>query len=228
MKLKHFKGFFNQHDVEVIEVKNVFEDYYTVKFDPKGVNWTVGEHAIFSMPDKSIEGKKWRAFSIASSPDEGYMMIGTRTGSKPSSFKENLLGLKEGDKVHIKGPFGWFLVENNGPLVFFASGVGITPTRAILSKYKTTDRKITLVYSGEYHLFKEDLDEFNDAENINVIYTNGKDSSQNELQTLVNKYGNDATYYISGAQTVIKSTKSYLKSLGVKSKKMINDPFLGY
>ena len=47
---------------------------------------------------KKIDGKKWRAFSIASTQKEDVILLGTRTGKTPSSFKKALIRLKQKGK----------------------------------------------------------------------------------------------------------------------------------
>ena len=91
---------------------------------------------LFSLcPDAMYRGKKWRAFSVASVPEEGYILIGTRTHGNISSFKENLIGMSAGDKVKVIGPFGWLVKKDDtSPIVFIAGGVGITPVRALIKQ----------------------------------------------------------------------------------------------
>ncbi|EDP68713.1 hypothetical protein CAT7_11015 [Carnobacterium sp. AT7] len=40
---------------------------------------------------KKIEGRKYRLFSAAFIPEEGVILVGTRTGKEISSFKQSLL-----------------------------------------------------------------------------------------------------------------------------------------
>lgn len=230
MKISDFKGIFKKDKYKVLSVDNPYEDYYVVKLEAHK-EWIPGEHGIFRIPDRNIEGKKWRAFSIASVPSEGYMMIGTRTGKQISSFKKALISLKQGDEISISGPFGWFkLQDKTSPLVLIASGVGITPIRALLKELEETMRSVTVIYaSKDYHLFGDDIKGITDKNNnIKLIKTESRDMTQSDIEKLAKQYGNKAYYYISGAMPVIKSIKKNIKSLGVKGKRIINDPFLGY
>jgi NAD(P)H-flavin reductase len=65
----NFKGLKNKNIIEIDEINNVKDDYYTIKFkiDEK-IKWRPGEHGIFSISDENLKGKKWRAFSVASIP----------------------------------------------------------------------------------------------------------------------------------------------------------------
>ena len=233
MKLSDFKGVKNKSTATVKSVENIHGDYWVVKLKPEdGITWRPGEHAVFSFPDKGVTGKKWRAFSIASIPEEGYIMIGTRTGKVTSSFKQKLINLKEGDKVNVRGPFGWFLIkEDKQPVVMIVGGVGITPVRALVKELeKDFDRDTDLVFSSnEHHLFIEDFEKVEATqEKLNLRLTSTADETKSKVTELAVEKGNKAYYYISGNTKMIKSTKRLLKSNGIKGNRIIFDPFLGY
>ncbi len=232
MKLSDFKGLFKKAFLEVIEVNNPYQDYYTVKMRyPEKLTWIPGEHGLFSLPDHKINGKKWRAFSVASSPDEGYMLIGTRTGKEISSFKNVLINLKQGERVKIQGPFGWFkLFNNNKPVVLIAGGIGITPIRSLLTVLQNKKIKTEIIYSSrDYYLFENEIDNIvTNNDKINQHKSKDRIETLNSIKSAVNLLNNEATYYISGSMGFIKSIKTELKSNGIKNNNIINDPFLGY
>jgi len=232
MKLSDFTGIFKTWKTEFISAENVSGDFWKVYLKPaEGMKWTSGEHAIFTIPGKKISGRKWRAFSIASSPDEGMLLIGTRTGKEASSFKKTLFSLKAGEKVKVRGPFGWYKMrEDINQVVMVASGVGITPNRAILmdlKKYPSVN--VELVHSGSFHLFRDELEPL--AEQITGLklhYVSGRDEMHNSLNRLATKYGNNARYYISGSLGAMSSIKKTLRRADIKGKRIVHDPFLGY
>jgi len=233
MKLSDFKGLFNKSYMEVISVENPHSDYYLIKLNPsKDLKWEAGEHASFSLPNRKVEDKKWRAFSIASVDSEGHILLGTRTGKEVSSFKKNLIEMKAGEKVGVRGPFGWFkIADKKSPIVMIASGVGITPIRAFAKELENdSERDVHLVYtSSDYYLFGEELEAIaaNNSK-INLHKTNGREATQQQIKQLAEQYNSDAYYYISGSMPVIKSTKELLKAQGIKANRVLNDPFLGY
>ncbi len=233
MKLSNFKGLKNKSKATVISVENVSADYWVVKLKPEnGVVWQAGEHGVFTLHDKDVSGKKWRAFSVASIPEEGFMMIGTRTGKVVSSFKKNLASLKKGDIVNVRGPFGWFLLQDeDSPVVLVAGGVGITPVRALIKEMeKAKTRDTNLVYSSnDHHLFKEDIEKAAASnEKLKINLTRTADETQLALKEIVKEKGNKAFYYISGNTKMIKSIKKFLKAHNIKGNRIINDPFFGY
>jgi len=232
MKLKDFKGLFKTSHVEFVKATNVYEDYYEIELKPEaGTSWVSGMHAVFTLPNKKVKGKKFRAFSIASTQKENTILLGTRTGKEVSSFKQALLSMKQGEKVKMRGPFGWFyLMNDSSPIVMIALGVGITPIRALLTELEDkSDRKVNVVYSSPYYMYQEHIDRIaqnNDA--INVNYVSTIEETQAKYIEHAKKHGNAAYYYISGTQQAIKSIKDTLKELGIKKSRMIFDPFFGY
>jgi ferredoxin-NADP reductase len=232
MRLSDFKGLFKTAVLEVMEIDNPHTDYYTVKMSyPERMTWAAGEHGIFTIPTAKIKGSKWRAFSVASSPEEGFLLIGMRTGDKVSSFKDVLLHLKKGDKIKIRGPFGWFkLQKQEKPLVLIAGGVGITPIRALLANIKDKDITAQVIYSSNnYYLFDNEIENIvNSNENISLHKTSNREETTEKINNSVIEYNNDAYYYVSGSVSFITSIKRNLKNSGIKSKNIISDPFIGY
>ncbi len=233
MKLSDFKGLFKRSIAYIEDIENPFGNYYIIKLKTdKGLTWRAGEHGIFKLIEQPVTGKKWRPFSVASIPEEGYMLIGIKLRDTISSYKKALINMKTGDKVRITGPFGWFTLQDEiSPIVLIAGGIGVTPIRALLKDVeKENKREVEVIYtSSDFHLFENDIKTIQEKDaKINLYMLNNKEETQQEIQKAASKYGNNAYYYISGSQKVIKSVKRLLKSQSIKSKRMINDPFFGY
>ncbi|MEA5015045.1 MAG: FAD-dependent oxidoreductase [Candidatus Limiplasma sp.] len=217
----------------ITEVKHRSADYYTVKVKiDKGFTWIAGEYAMFALKDKAIKGKKSRVFSIASVPEDGYVLLGFRTGEKPSSFKQYIIDRGVGATLEIRGPLGDFTLRNDKrPVVLFAGGVGITPIFSILKTIgKSQQRDVHVVYpSVQYHLFKDEIDGIAQMNpSIHVSYVHQPEEAQAELTKLVKKFGNEAYYYTAGPGRVIESIRNLLNSLQIDKRNMLNDHFEGY
>lgn len=233
MKISDFKGLLKKSIVTIESIENTNRDYYQVKMKPEiGSKWEPGEHGVFKLPDNKVEGKKWRAFSIASVPEEEIMTIGTRTGEDVSAFKKELISMKKGDKVAIRGPFGWFKIQDSSsPIVMIAGGVGITPVRALLKYLEKDDsRPVELIYSSsDYYLFEEEIEEIVlGNEKLTLHKTHTRAETDEILSKLVNKYEGSAYYYISGARPFIRNIKKKITATGINGNRVINDPFFGY
>lgn len=233
MKLSDFKGLFKKSMLTFESVTNTHGDYYEIKLKPEsGALWIPGEHGIFKLPNNKVDGKKWRIFSVASIPEEGVMIIGTRTGEDISSFKKELISMKKGDQVSITGPFGWFKIKDSvTPIVMIAGGVGVTPIRALLKQLENKlSRSIEVVYaSSDYYLFEEEIQAIaNNNEKITLHQTGNGEETSAALAELTSKYKDNAFYYVSGSQPFIGAIKKQITEKGVKKNRIISDPFLGY
>ncbi len=219
-----------EHTLVLKNKINEGNNVYTFVFESaKQFQWKAGQHAIFRIPDKNISGKKWRAFSIASACSEGEIRISTVIKENPSSFKSALQSLTFGSCVIINGPFGEFHIRGNTHLLGIASGVGITPFRAIAKELEINPKiSLTLLYisrNGD-HIYKNEFEELNRKLNFDVNFFNDEGEAISHLRTIAKLSKNKLAYYISGSPKFINGTKHLLKKL--KIKRIVNDPFKGY
>lgn len=111
---------------------------------------------------KGAQGLK-RYLSISSSPTEKCYLEVTKKLTQ-SDFSRALEGLKAGDQVDIKYPFGKFVLDTSSPrIAFLSGGIGITPIRSICKYSHDTNlgTDIVLIYSNRSVrdiVFKEDFD----------------------------------------------------------------------
>lgn len=209
------------------------EDVYSFIFTPtKHLSWKAGQHGLFLLPGKKVTGKVWRAFSIASTPEEGVVRIATTIPEPHSDFKDKLMALQPGEKVHLFGPFGEFHVDKCGArVVGIAGGIGITPFRALLSSIaqQCPNTHITLIYGGKngHHFFKDTLDALQlNTPHIHIVYATSPEEVNSALDEEICEHGNAAQYFISGSPGMIAGITKTLKQRGIK--KIVNDPFKGY
>ncbi len=233
MKISYFKGIFKKSKITLINKENIALDYWQFDFKiDKGYSWEAGEHGAFIIRKPKIKGKSFRAFSVASLPEEGFLRIITRTGQNISNYKQALINFKLGDKLTLIGPFGWFkLPVKPAPIVIIVGGVGFAPARALLKELQDKrDFPCKLLYiSKDIYLFKNDINNIASAnEDISISYLSDKESLIKSIEDITLTYHNQAYYYISGSPSMIKGVKKQLKSLNIKRNRMISDPFFGY
>lgn len=196
--------------------------------------WKAGQHAIFTLPGKKVTEKTWRPFSVASAPHEGEVRIGTILSPTPSSFKQNLLILKPGEKVRMFGPYGELYIRPKmKKVVAVAGGIGITPFRSIIADLtnKQSDVSLTLIYasSNENYTYKNELDNWASTnKNVSIIYVTGAEEVYKSLEEEINKHKNEAHYFISGAPKMIAGVRESLLKNNIDKKQIFNDPFKGY
>lgn len=200
---------------------------------PKLPIWKAGQHAIFTLPQKQVEGKTWRPFSVAAAPHENVIRIGTIISPEPSSFKQNLMSLQVGDQVRMYGPYGeLYLRPNMKKVVAVAGGIGITPFRSIIADMANRGNNIEfhLIYSAKAeHVYQADLENWKaKLPNLKISYTATSDEVNAELNKSVAENGNNAHYLLSGAPGMIEALRQSLLTQGVKRQHILHDPFKGY
>lgn len=227
MKLSDFKGLKDTHTLIFDEIKRLDEDYFEVYFKPvRPISFRAGEHGILSIPTLK-KSRKWRAFSLASSPKEKRVIIGTKTGAQVSPYKDALMHMKPGEMVKLRGPFGGFVEQKNAhPHIFIALGVGITPIRSILMDQEVLTQSTLLYVSKNTYMFDET---FTDLETHGLTYIKFNDRLElhRRLDDLIadNPFSN---IYISGRATAVKSISKRLVQVGVPKSSIVTDLFIGY
>lgn len=234
--LRHPLDYFpvvNRHTLTLQEVIHETGDIYSFIFIPeKPLRWKAGQHGIFMFPKTKVEGKFWRAFSIASSSNEKHVRISTIISDTPSSFKKQLQQMKQGEKIIMQGPFGEFHTRRTvQQIVGIAGGIGITPFRALLYDIANgyiTNTKITLIYSAKNndYAYKNELAAWAQFPNIEIIFNATPEEVNADLQAQIKKHKNTATYFISGSPGMIKALRTSCKQQGII--RIVNDTFKGY
>lgn len=232
--VKDYKPFLDKHSITFVEKKEEVGNIVSFIFEPENsISWKAGQHGVFFF-SKKMDGGNWRAFSIAESPEQNQMRISTRIVDNPSNFKKGLLSLHAGDKLTMRGPFGpFYLSGKREPVIFIAGGIGITPYRSLIKHAAISNddlpSNIHLLYvdNSKLYAFKNELDEIEKQHpTINLHYLISEELAGN-IEELINKYGNDATYYISGPKQMVESIKKSLVEQGISKKSIRNELFIG-
>lgn len=229
-----YAGVLKKHTLVVVAVHDLGSN--TMAFDLKPTRpctWVAGQHGIFSLPQKAVDGKTWRVFSIASAPCEGFIRIATTFPPEPSSYKQALRRLVPGDIMTMRGPIGEMHLEAHPKhTVAIAGGIGITPFRAMLAEFAAglhPDYNFELVYGGKenFYAFEGELRQWNELPNVNIHFLNTPDEINTTLDAIVAREHNNAQYFISGSPGMITAIKKRLCDQdGVAH--VVNDPFKGY
>lgn len=168
-------------------------------------------------------------FTISSAPAEQKIAITTRPSDSP--FKRSLFALRPGDTVQanaIGGTFTW----RESPLrpVFLASGIGITPFRAILKQRVLTGQNLptTLVYASATHdiIFKDEIDAW--AKNhpeFAVHYAVGERLGIGHVRQWADL--SQSLFYVSGPSAMVDDISAALTASGAPESHLIRDWFTG-
>ena len=141
------------HDVPLTRHEVVAEDTMAFHFaKPAEFQFRAGQSVDITLldpPETDAEGNT-RAFSIASAPFDGDLMIATRM--RDTAFKRVLRNAPPGLQVKIEGPSGSFVLHRKAekPAVFLAGGIGITPFSSIIRQaaHDKAPHRLYLFYSN--------------------------------------------------------------------------------
>jgi len=203
--------------------------------------YTAGQFAEWTLkhPKPDSRGvKRW--FTISSSPNQEFVTITTKFADKPSSFKQALGNLKQGDEILMSDPMGDFVLPKlvQTPLVFIAGGIGITPFHSILSWLNDTKetRPITLIYgvnNEDEIIFTETFEKSGIAPKI--VVSNPSSAWGGERGPLTAEMilglaqpSDDALVYVSGPEPLVEKLEKELKSAGLRKDRFVGDFFPNY
>ena len=212
-------------------------------------NWvfTAGQFVEVSMPDLPA-GQAWRThtFSIASAPEEDFLMNATRLSG--SEFKNSLSTIPLGSRIKIEGPFGDLVLHEDSAraAVLLTGGIGITPMRGIVidAARRKLPHKIFLFYSNRRPEDAAFLTELAALEKENPNYRFIATMTQMEKSSrpwkgetgyitkqMLDKYLSGAKspiYYITGPGEMLNALRKMLTDGGVKREDIRAEDFPGY
>jgi ferredoxin-NADP reductase len=227
------------------EVQKISDRVYNFVFSPDTkFAFQAGQFMEWTLPHVSFDTRgNRRSFTIASSPTENNVQLGVKFYNPTSSYKFALSQMKIGDEIYVSQLAGNFTLNGreNKKLVFIAGGVGITPFRSMV-KYIVDSKKqvdITLIYLVGFaeEIAYEEL--FIEAAQFGVkfvpiVTTPGTGDMYRHAQLdeiLLRELIPDSlerTFYISGPNVMVDSTKHHLRKLGVRRRSIRTDHFSGY
>lgn len=138
---------YSTHVVKMIQLTDTIKH---LRFDlgDDEINFKPGQYVQLKAP--AYEGSPdevYRAYSVASSVNDKHaieLLIGFTGGIATTYVHQHL---KEGDKVHINGPYGEFYYhDEEGPIIFAGAGTGMAPIISILQYMADNDIKREAIF----------------------------------------------------------------------------------
>lgn len=215
---------------------------------PAGFQFKPGQYLDITLvdpPETDAEGNI-RSLSIASAPEEDYLLFATRM--RDTAFKRFLRNAPEGAEVRMEGPMGSFTLHNNSskPAVFLAGGIGITPFSSIIrhAAHAKLPHKLYLFYSNrrpEDAAFLPVLQEL-EKKNPNYKFIPSMSEMNKSAQTWNGETGfinremlathlsnlQGPIYYIAGPPAMVAAIREMLTGAGVDEDDIRTEEFAGY
>ena len=117
----------------VLDVRRLTAASSIIRFERKNMPFEPGQYVRIGMPD-SLE---IRAYSIYSSQQDDALEILVRH-IEDGLVSEQLINIKAGDSIQVQGPYGDFKLlpeQQDNPLLFIATGTGISPYHSFVASY---------------------------------------------------------------------------------------------
>lgn len=214
------------------------------------VNWQAGQYYYYTIEKLKYPEPRGntRHFTISSSPTEGNILRLTTRIREESGYKKTLDELPIGSVVEGAGPNGTFIMDEmeEGPHVFIAGGIGITPFRSMI-KYaidSKLDHKFTLIYSSsvpEEIAFRKELEDWARTwPNLSLAITVSHPEESKEKWTGLTGRVDDKmikevtkglvkpTYWLCGPPAMIDAMETVIGKMGITSDKVRSEKFTGY
>lgn len=178
-----------------------------------------------------------RCFSIVSSPHDTVLRLAFRVSG---DVTQAISRLRIDDSVSIQGPFGDFTLSRaNTPVVFLASGIGVTPFMSMLQQLiAERSRRPVIVLASNRSIastpFHAELRQLiAQLPNGRIAFFTG-DRAEGAIQSQITKevlaqtkgaVGEAAEYYICGPATFSYRISKDLAHLGVPEEQVISEIF---
>ena len=130
-------GIKNENLHKVIQIRNLTESTYVLKFTRNNMQFRAGEHIIAGLKGEMDQ----REYSIYSGEDDDYLEILIKE-VKDGNISSKLKQCKEGDLLDVNGPFGSFGIEKfdmrSKKHIFISTGTGISPFHSMADPIPTS------------------------------------------------------------------------------------------
>ncbi|MDA3879835.1 MAG: FAD-binding oxidoreductase [Prolixibacteraceae bacterium] len=215
----------NKTQSKVLSIKNVTESTYILRIERNGFEFKAGQYLVLSIPDE----RKAREYSIYSAETDDFIELLIKEVT-PGELSQELKYLKPGTKVQISGPFGFFIlkdedIQQKKPVVFVATGTGISPFRSIIRSNPDINYKVLLGvrYKNEAYN-KEDYE----SNRFVLCTSRDKDLDFNGRVTDYLKQNNinkDALYYLCGNSAMVDEAIEILEEKGLAAENIKTEIF---
>jgi predicted ferric reductase len=126
-----------------------------------------------------LDGPGWsrgNPYSLSAAPTRDGLRITVKNLGEGS---RRLAGLRAGTRVLIEGPYGRLTGDARRArgVTLIASGIGITPLRALIDEFDDPPGAVTLIYRAgapENFIFRNEIDRLAAARGIRVFYAAGR------------------------------------------------------
>lgn len=201
-------------------------------------NFIPGQFVTLDLPIHEKKNKRWRSYSIASSPDKTNvieLVIVLMDGGAGTTYLFN--EVKEGSELLLRGPQGVFVLPQiiDRDIFFICTGTGVAPFRSMLhhiNRYKVSHKNIYLLFGTRLIkdcLYGDELKELEkEVENYHYLPVFSREAEENTslrkgyvhavYEEIVKDKKLPAYFYLCGWKNMIDEAKKRILDLGYDKK----------
>lgn len=216
------------------ETHNVTSLYFKTA-DGEKYNFKAGQYVDIKPPSIDGHGK---SYTISSSPKDEMIRI---TVKKQGTVSSAIINMQPGDKVFFEGPYGVFYPEEGmKDVVMLAGGIGITPFFSVLNSLKSSNVKMSLLYSNKTKQDITFLDSLNEVcsenDNVSVKHFITQEKNIDNFDCVFSRINDEIldsefsptkgrVYYVCGSISFVRDLWQALKRIGVDENNIYTESF---
>ncbi|WFB34723.1 FAD-binding oxidoreductase [Kiritimatiellota bacterium B12222] len=207
--------------LKILEHAPMGRDAWLLRMERPQWNWQAGQLISLCGADPLDQ----RDYTIASGEQDETLDVIYRH-IPHGAVTPHLKAQKCGDIIPVQGPYGRFTLRNpEHPVIFCATGTGISPCRAFMRSYPNLS--LTLLHGVRYPedlYFREEMDAITYLPFCSQEAFQGKTGRLTEaLRQLT--LPQDAAYYLCGANEMIYEAEEILIERGVNKIDIFHEPY---
>jgi ferredoxin-NADP reductase len=201
-------------------------------------NFNPGQFVTLDLPIHEKKNKRWRSYSIASSPDDTNiieLVIVFLEGGAGTTYLFN--EVREGSELLLRGPQGVFVLPStiDRDLFLICTGTGVAPYRSMLQNMKRNNiahKNVYLIFGTRLFkdcLYYEELRALqNDIEGYAYLPTFSREADENAsvrkgyvhavYEEIISANRPTAYFYLCGWKNMIDEAKQRILALGYDKK----------
>lgn len=200
---------------KILEINNLTESTYVIRLEKSDFEFKAGQYLVLNVPGEY----KSREYSIYSPEDAPYIDLLIKEVDQGEISRE-LKYLKIGTRVKITGPFGFFILKDNGQneknhFTFVATGTGIAPFHSII--LSNSDLDFEIIHGVRFRYEAYDSDDY--AEDRYKLCTS-REHGENYFGRVTNYLkekgiNKDSIFYICGNSGMVNDVTEFLQKKGI-------------
>lgn len=224
--------------IKIIDETSATRRFWIQVPEVDSFDFVPGQFVTLDLPIHEKKNKRWRSYSIASSPDKTNiieLVIVWLEGGAGTNYLFN--EIKEGSEFLLRGPQGVFVLPPNidRDIFFICTGTGVAPFRSMLhhiNRYKIFHKNIYLLFGTRLLkdcLYGAELKELEkEVENYHYLPVFSREAEDNTslrkgyvhavYEEIVKDKKPPAYFYLCGWKNMVDEAKKRILDLGYDKK----------